>query len=164
MTTLLQCLIYPYQCDQPLSLLLLVGCWTGSLEFHLGRLGQRHLPRCAASHGARARELGCLHDLCALLSTSGASVWCVILGSHPPFTPATLLCCTQLGASYGSDARYDRLLDGLRNTLGSKEFRDPAVAQGQARHLVDRMALALQVLQPWLVMYAVGHSPAFSHL
>lgn len=43
------------------------------------------------------------------------------------------------------DTRFDRLLDSLRRTLGSKEFRDPTVAQAQARHLVDRLSLALQV-------------------
>ena len=50
----------------------------------------------------------------------------------------------QVGKSYGSDGRLDRLIDSLRRTLGSKEIRDPDIAQAQARHLVDRMALALQ--------------------
>ena len=42
------------------------------------------------------------------------------------------------------DARFDRALDSIRRTLGSKSFHDPDVAQLQARHLVDRMALVLQ--------------------
>lgn len=50
----------------------------------------------------------------------------------------------QLLAARGADARLDRLINGLTRSLTDGTLRDPVGAQAAARHLVDRMAVALQ--------------------